>query len=157
VREVQTLSMPVTMIQLMVFFFASYAMAARAPRGICGHAGALLLALRHAGARGHARGMWPHALARVWQALWVAIFIKGGAALFRKRVMKSGPARRPETAVVFPEGLKPGALRARMGEGVCPNVHPPPDDRRAGRRRRHARHARAAYPVAFTKPNGASG
>jgi len=35
--------------------------------------------------------LWPHLLALAWQALWVTIFIRLGAGLFRRRVMKSGP------------------------------------------------------------------
>jgi ABC-2 type transport system permease protein len=35
--------------------------------------------------------LWPHLLAIVWQALWVAVFIRIGARMFRRRVMKSGP------------------------------------------------------------------
>jgi ABC-2 type transport system permease protein len=35
--------------------------------------------------------LWPHLLAIAWQALWVVLFIRGGASLFRRRVMKSGP------------------------------------------------------------------
>ena len=35
--------------------------------------------------------LWPHALALAWQIAWVALSIRLGAALFRKRVMKSGP------------------------------------------------------------------
>ncbi len=35
--------------------------------------------------------LWPHLLALGWQALWVAMFVRGGASLFRRRVMKSGP------------------------------------------------------------------
>ena len=35
--------------------------------------------------------LWPHLLAIGWQALWVVLFIRGGASLFRRRVMKSGP------------------------------------------------------------------
>ena len=30
--------------------------------------------------------------ALAWQLVWVALFVRVGAALFRKRVMKSGPA-----------------------------------------------------------------
>ena len=36
--------------------------------------------------------LWPHLAALGWQALWVAIFVRMGARLFRTRVMKSGPA-----------------------------------------------------------------
>ena len=35
--------------------------------------------------------VWPHAVALAWQALWVGLSIRFGAALFRKRVMQSGP------------------------------------------------------------------
>jgi ABC-2 type transport system permease protein len=35
--------------------------------------------------------LWPHVVALVWQALWVAMAIRIGARLFRRRVMKSGP------------------------------------------------------------------
>ena len=35
--------------------------------------------------------LWPHALALAWQLVWVLVFIRLGAALFRKRVMNSGP------------------------------------------------------------------
>jgi len=37
--------------------------------------------------------LWPHFLAIGWQVLWVVLFIRGGAALFRRRVMKSGPQK----------------------------------------------------------------
>ena len=33
-----------------------------------------------------------HLAAIGWQLLWVVFFVRAGAALFRKRVMKSGPA-----------------------------------------------------------------
>ena len=38
--------------------------------------------------------LWPHAAALLWQLAWVALSIRLGAALFRKRVMKSGPQAR---------------------------------------------------------------
>ena len=42
--------------------------------------------------------LWPHLLALAWQAVWVTLFVRIGATLFRRKVMKSGPARRPATA-----------------------------------------------------------
>ncbi len=95
VREIQTLNMPVTMMQLVVFFFASYAMARQ---GTMVEAAAILVPFSSpfamlARAAIHPE-IWPHLAALGWQALWVAIFIRGGAALFRKRVMQSGPATR---------------------------------------------------------------
>ena len=92
VREVQTLSMPVTMLQLLVFFFASYAMA---KPGSALELAAVIFPLSSPFAMlaraAQIEYLWPHALALVWQACAVALFIKVGATLFRKRVMKSGP------------------------------------------------------------------
>jgi ABC-2 type transport system permease protein len=37
--------------------------------------------------------IWLHVAALAWQMLWVAIILRLGAGLFRKTVLKSGPAR----------------------------------------------------------------
>ena len=38
--------------------------------------------------------LWPHLLALVWQALWLAVTIRIGARLFRRNVIQSqGPMR----------------------------------------------------------------
>jgi len=37
---------------------------------------------------------WPHVVAIVWQAAWVALILHIGASMFRKTVLKSGPRRR---------------------------------------------------------------
>lgn len=95
VREVQTLSMPVTMMQLMVFFFASYALA---------HPGSAIewsavvfplsspFAMLARAAQGPA--LWPHLVALAWQGAWVLAIVRMGARLFRRNVMKSGGARK---------------------------------------------------------------
>ena len=92
VREVQTLSMPVTMIQLMVFFLAAFAMT---QQGSAIELGAAIFPLSSPFAmlaRAALDGaLWPHALALAWQGFAVAILVKGGATLFKRRVMKSGP------------------------------------------------------------------
>ncbi|MEP7222495.1 MAG: ABC transporter permease [Novosphingobium sp.] len=92
VREVQTLSMPASMGQLMVFFFASYAMAqpgSRIERAAeifpLSSPFAMLARAAQDGA------VMPHVMALLWQALWVTLFVRFGAQLFRRRVMKSGP------------------------------------------------------------------
>jgi ABC-2 type transport system permease protein len=93
VREVQTLSMPVTMMQLVVFFFAIYA---RAKPGsavewlamIIPFSSPFIMLARAA----VSPALWPHALALVWQIASVALFVRLGAQLFRRRVMKSGGA-----------------------------------------------------------------
>ncbi len=94
VREVQTLSMPVTMVQLVVFFLASYAMT---QPGSAIEIFALLFpfsapfAMLARAAQDPA--IWPHVAAIVMQCVWVAILVRLGSGLFRRRVMKSGPAR----------------------------------------------------------------
>tara|TARA_B100001057_G_scaffold199067_1_gene199720 strand:+ start:147 stop:1409 length:1263 start_codon:yes stop_codon:yes gene_type:complete len=92
VREVQTLSMPATMFQIIVFFFASLAVT---DRGGWIEYTAMAFPLSSPFAMVARAAMdetlWPHLLALAWQALCVAVFVKGGASLFRKRVMKSGP------------------------------------------------------------------
>ncbi|MDE1917131.1 MAG: ABC transporter permease [Sphingomonadales bacterium] len=92
VREVQTLSMPVTMAQLMVFFFASYALARQ---GTPVEWAAMAFPLSSpfamlARAAMHAP-LWPHLAALGWQTMWVFLFVRGGAHVFRRRVMQSGP------------------------------------------------------------------
>lgn len=93
VREVQTLSMPVTMLQLLVFFFASFAMSN--PGSPLEQAATLVpfsspYAMLARAAEEPELGQ--HLLAIGWQVAWVALFIRFGARLFRTRVMKSGPA-----------------------------------------------------------------
>jgi len=93
VREVQTLSMPVTMLQLLNFFFASYAMAK--PGSVVETAAMIVpfsspfMMLAKAA---QDDTLWIHGATLAWQALCVAVLVRGGAALFKKRVMKSGPA-----------------------------------------------------------------
>ncbi|MCW1382128.1 ABC transporter permease [Novosphingobium sp. KCTC 2891] len=93
VREVQTLSMPVTMTQLMVFFFASYALARP---GTWIETASLVFPVSSPFAMlaraAQAPELWPHAVALVWQAGWVLLIVRLGAQLFRRTVMKSGAA-----------------------------------------------------------------
>ena len=93
VREVQTLSMPATMLQLLVFFFASYTLGAM---GEPIEWAAIIFPLTSPYimlARSAVEpAIWPHLAAIAWQALCVALIIKGGSTLFRRTVMKSGPA-----------------------------------------------------------------
>ena len=91
VREVQTLSMPVTMAQVLVIFFAASAIPFM---GTPYEMSAVLFPLSSPFAMLARAAMldavWPHVLALAWQALWVAITVRMGTRLFRKRVLKSG-------------------------------------------------------------------
>jgi ABC-2 type transport system permease protein len=95
VREVQTLSMPVTMLQLMVFFLAAFTIK-QPGSGLELAAIAFPLSSPFAMLARAAMEpeLWTHALALAWQALAVLALVKGGSLLFRKRVMKSGGAGR---------------------------------------------------------------
>jgi len=94
VREVQTLSMPATMAQIVVFFLATLALAdPGGPMEIAAIAFPLSSPYAMLARAAVQESLWPHLMAIGWQALWVFVFIRGGASLFRKRVMKSGPQR----------------------------------------------------------------
>jgi ABC-2 type transport system permease protein len=94
-REIQMLSLPITIFQFAMLGFASYAAghadswAARAaeifpfssPRAMAAHAA-------------NSPALWPHALALAWQILWVAITVTVAARLFRRGVLKSGSPNR---------------------------------------------------------------
>jgi len=92
VRDVQTLSMPATMLQLGVFFLATYA---TSDLGSPVETGAIAFPLSSPYAMvsraAQEPALWPHVAALAWQALWVIVFVRFGARLFRRRVMKSGP------------------------------------------------------------------
>ena len=107
VREVQTLSMPVTMLQLLVFFFASFAVA---QPGSAVEMAAMIFPFSSPytmlARAAQESALLPHFAALGWQALCVAIFVKLGAKMFRTRVMKSGPAGgKSQKRVLF--GRKP--------------------------------------------------
>ena len=103
VREVQTLSMPVTMMQLMVFFLAAYTIT-QPGSGL--EIAALVFPLSSPFAmlaRAALDGqLWIHAVALAWQGLCVLALVKAGSMLFRKRVMKSGGAGRGTRRRLFP-------------------------------------------------------
>ncbi|MBA3666680.1 MAG: ABC transporter permease [Sphingomonas sp.] len=95
VREVQTLSMPVTMSQVLLFGFASIGVGKPASAEAIGAAVFPLSSPFAMIARASEEAaLWPHALALAWQALWVALILKGASAIFRRSVLKSGPAWR---------------------------------------------------------------
>ena len=93
VRDVQTLSMPATMLQLAVFFLATYA---TSDIGAPVELGAVVFPFSSPYAMvsraAQEPALWPHLAALAWQTLWVLLFVRFGASLFRRRVMKSGPA-----------------------------------------------------------------
>lgn len=91
VREVQTLNMPVTMAQLLIFFFATYAVdhmgsPAEVAATIFPFSSPFAMIARAA----QQEAIWPHVAALLWQGLAVAAIIRFGVYLFRRHVLKSG-------------------------------------------------------------------
>jgi ABC-2 type transport system permease protein len=95
VREVQTLSMPVTVAQVLIFGFAALAVGAPdSPMAIGGAIFPLSSPMVMVARAAERPEIWPHLLAIVWQALWIALVVSLSAKLFRRTVLKSGPVKR---------------------------------------------------------------
>ncbi len=110
VREVQTLSMPVTMSQVLLFFFASYAMAHMGePIEILAMAFPLSSPFAMLARAAQSGAIMPHVIALLWQGMWVFVAIRLGARLFRRRVMKSGPQRVKKRRSLFRRSAAEGA------------------------------------------------
>jgi ABC-2 type transport system permease protein len=95
VREVQTLSMPVTMLQLINFFLAMYTVAKLGEpielfAAIFPFTSPFVMIARAA----QDATLWYHLVAIVWQAIFVVIILRVGVFLFRRNVMKSGSGGR---------------------------------------------------------------
>jgi ABC-2 type transport system permease protein len=90
-REIQMLSLPITIVQMAMFGLASAA--ASSPGTTIALVAEIFpfsspFAMAAHGATDAA--IWPHLLALAWQALWVAITIRIAARLFRAGVLNSG-------------------------------------------------------------------
>lgn len=95
VREVQTLSMPVTMAQLAIFALGSSVVSnLDSPLGIFAAIFPLSSPLTMLARAAQIETLWLHLLALVWQGLWVALIIRFAARRFRIGVLKSGAPKR---------------------------------------------------------------
>ena len=95
VREIQTLNMPVVLAQSMIYFFAASAVGhLDEPRGLAAAIFPLSSPFAMIARGAEQPALWPHLAAIVWQGVWVALILRAGARLFRRSVLKSGPARR---------------------------------------------------------------
>ena len=93
-REVQTLSMPVTMAQVVVFAVAATAVGAPdSPHALAAAAFPLSSPFVMIARAAEQPDFWPHLVAIAWQALWVALILRVAARLFRRSVLKSGSGR----------------------------------------------------------------
>ena len=95
VREVQTLSMPITMVQLINFFFAMYTVTkintpVETFAAIFPFSSPFAMVARAA----QDATLWHHAVAIIGQGLFALLIIRIGVWLFRRNVMKSGSGGR---------------------------------------------------------------
>jgi ABC-2 type transport system permease protein len=95
VREVQTLSMPATMLQLIVFFFAIYTgpklgQTIEQIACIIPLSSPLAMIARAA----QEPTLWHHAVAIVGQGFFAVLLLRIGVTMFKRNVMKSGNAGR---------------------------------------------------------------
>jgi ABC-2 type transport system permease protein len=94
VREVQTMSMPVTFLQVLIFGFAATAVGTPdSPAALAAALFPLSSPMVMLARAAELPDVWPHLLALAWQLLWVALILRLGARLFRRTVLKSGPSR----------------------------------------------------------------
>jgi len=93
-REVQTMSMPVTFGQVLIFGFASTVVGSMSSaKAIAASVFPLSSPMSMLARAAQDGAIWPHIVAIAWQTLWVALIVRLGAQLFRKTVLKSGPRR----------------------------------------------------------------
>jgi ABC-2 type transport system permease protein len=93
VRDIQTLALPASLLQVAMFFFASYALVHHGqPIEWVSTAFPLTSPYAMLARAAMDKAIWPHVIALVWQGAWVLASIAYGARLFRRTVMKSGGA-----------------------------------------------------------------
>ena len=93
-REVQTMSLPATFAQVLLFGFAARSVGN--PDSLGGIAAAvfpLSSPMAMIARAAEDPRLWPHLAGIAWQAVWIAVILRFGAQLFRKTVLKSGPRR----------------------------------------------------------------
>ncbi|KTF69467.1 ABC transporter permease [Sphingomonas sp. HT-1] len=98
-REIQMLSLPITIFQFAMFGLASYA--AGNPQSWVAIVAAIVPFSSPMAMVARAAAvptLWPHLLGFAWQALWVAITLGIAARLFRRGVLKSGGPKRRRKA-----------------------------------------------------------
>ena len=91
-REVQTMSLPATFAQVLLFGFAAGSVGN--PDSLGGIAAAvfpLSSPMAMIARAAEDPRLWPHLAGIAWQAIWIAVILRFGAQLFRKTVLKSGP------------------------------------------------------------------
>lgn len=98
-REVQTISMPVTMAQVIVFALSAIAVGNHdSTAAFAVTAFPLSSPYAMIARAAEVPDLWLHLVAVVWQLLWVALFLRIASRIFRKSVLKSGPVKKARKA-----------------------------------------------------------
>lgn len=106
VREVQTMSMPITFLQMMVLLLAMTVVGNSSGMWVwTAYIFPLSSPLSMIALAAQSDVLWPHLLALAWQAIWVVLIIRLASHFFRKTVLKS-----PSSGPIFSFG--------RRGKGV---------------------------------------
>jgi ABC-2 type transport system permease protein len=91
IREIQTISMPVTLLQLMVLLLAMNVVGGDlGPLALTAYIMPFSSPMAMIAFASESELLWPHLIALVWQALWVVLIIRVSSRLFRITVLKSG-------------------------------------------------------------------
>lgn len=91
IREIQTLSMPITFLQLGVLLLAMNTVGSPGTTlALTAYIVPFSSPLSMVAMAAEQPALWPHLAALAWQALWVVLIIRASAALFRRTVLKSG-------------------------------------------------------------------
>lgn len=89
IRDIQTLSMPVTLLQVFVFLLASAAITGSATVAWVAYVLPFSSPLSMVAHAARYEELWPHLAAFVWQLIWIVLIIRVSARLFRLTVLKS--------------------------------------------------------------------
>jgi ABC-2 type transport system permease protein len=93
IREIQTISMPVTLLQLLVFLLSiSVVGQGLTPIALTAYVVPFSSPLAMIAYGAEHENLWPHLLALLWQALWVALIIRLSSRMFSRTVLKSSPS-----------------------------------------------------------------
>jgi ABC-2 type transport system permease protein len=89
IRDIQTLTMPVTLLQVFVFLLASSAITGSATVAWAAYILPFSSPLAMVAHAAQHDDLWPHLLAFAWQLIWIVLIIRLSARLFRLTVLKS--------------------------------------------------------------------
>ncbi len=91
IREIQTITMPVGLLQVLVLLLAMNAVGGEGTQAWLAVVVPFSSPMAMVAHAAQYESLWPHLLALAWQMLWVVLIIRLSAQLFRRAVLKSAP------------------------------------------------------------------